>query len=214
MDQKEYEQLKRSVSGYYSKFNTQVLKWYMNKIFDYTYLLESANEFKTFEEYYNFHTKNKGEVISSYVEEMLKEAESKVPGTTRGLIETCIKVRLGNIYTGMVIETKIIDSFNNLNDWISCTKTEKEIDMNYKVDAIVQVAGISEIAIQIKPISFTHYGLGTELTYHQQFEKEFGTKVFYVFYKDLNNILFNGNNVELNDVEKIVQILENLIYSN
>lgn len=214
MSQIEYEKLKRSVSGFYQKFNTTILKWHINKIFDYKYLLETAVQYETFEDYYYFHTKEKAEVISEHVNQMMDESVNKVEGTTEALIRTCILVRLGNVYHGMVMENRIIETFNRLEPWILCEKTEKEIDTNYKVDGIVTFIGIDQIAIQIKPVSFTKYDRGSEIGAHNKFTTEFGIEVYYVFYKDKDTIQFNGIDVKLNEKGKIVEILETLVYSN
>lgn len=213
MNQKEYEIMKRSVSGFYHKFNQQVLKWNMSKMFHYETLLETAKDFDNFEDFYNHQTKGKEGKIKSIINNMLLFNKDKFTGLTYELIEKCVIVRLGNIYNGMYIENKIIETFKDLSDYISCEKTDKEIDTSFKVDAIVKIEGINQIAIQIKPISFVKYDKGSERNAHKQFTLEYDTQVFYVFYRDRENIVFNGTDVKLNNKGKIIEILENMVYN-
>lgn len=214
VNQTTYETMKREVSGFYHKFNQQVLRWHMSKIFNYEDLLESAKGFDNFSEFFNFHTSKKENIINKHIKQMYNEANSKGLNPTEDLVKKCLIVRLGNVYNGMFTENKILTVFNTLAPYISCTKTDKDIDTYYKVDGIIELIGIDRLAIQIKPSSFLKYDNGSELQYHSLFEKEFGTKVYYVLYKNKNEVLFNGNSIKLNEPEKIIEQIEKLlIYS-
>jgi hypothetical protein len=211
INQTEYESLKRSVSGFYFKFNQNVLRYHMNKIFYYEGLLETAKSFNNFKEYYYHHTNEKSELIERHVELMLEEANRKGLNPTEDLVRACLIVRLGNIYNGMFTENKIIEAFKNISDWIICTRTDKEIDMHYKVDAVIEIKGIDKFAIQIKPISFLSYDKGSELKNHKRYEKEFNTKVFYCFYKDKNTIVLNNSEVKLSNPNDISNLIEKIL---
>jgi hypothetical protein len=206
-----YETLKKRVQGFYWKFNENVLKWHMNKMFDYEYLLETAKEYETFTEFYNFHTSKKQEIIDEHVEQMFDEATRKGLNPTKELVKNCVVVRLGNVYTGMSTENKIINTFSTLAPYITCEKTAKEIDTQYKVDGIIELQGIDKLAIQIKPISFTKYDKGSEKQNHERFKIEFGPRVYYVFYKDKNNISFNGKDIRLDNKNEIINQIEKIL---
>jgi hypothetical protein len=214
VNQTTYENLKRQVSGFYFKFNTNVLKYHMNKIWDYEYLLETSKHFTTFTEFYRFHTEGKWEVMNQRIDMMLHEARNKGLNPTRDLVKSCLIVRLGNVYNGMFTENKILNTFSTLSPYITCKKTEKEVDMLYKVDGIVEVVGIDKLAIQIKPISFLSYDKGSELPFHQRFEMEFGPAVYYVLYKNKNLIQFNNVEIRLDEKEKIIEQIEQLLVYN
>lgn len=214
MNQSTYESYKRQVRGFYWKFNTQVLRFHMYKIFDYETLLNTAKDFETFEGFYEFHTKNRQEVINEHLDLMFNEAENKQLNPTKELVEKCLIVRLGNIYNGMYIENKILEVFNNLTDYITCEKTDKEIDMHYKVDAIIELVGVDKFSIQIKPFTFTKYDNGSELSCHERFNIEFGMKVVYLFYKDRNTIIFNGNEIKMNNKNRIIEQIEKILVYN
>lgn len=215
INQSIYEQLKRKVTGYYFKFNTQVLRFHMNKMFNYEYLLETAKDFENFEQFYNFHTEKKQDIIDQHIKQMYYEANNKGLNTSVELVKKCIIVRLGNIYNGMYTENLILKTFSTLNDFIICEKTPKEIDTLYKVDAVIELVSVDRLAIQIKPYSFTKYDKGSELQYHNRYTLEFGPSVYYVFYKDKNTIIFNGEEIKLSDYNKIIeQIVNILVYNN
>lgn len=209
-----YEALKKSVQGFYYKFNTNILKWHIHKIFDYDYLLETAKDFKNFEEFYNFHTKNKQDLIDKHCKQMFDEAKRKGLNPTEHLIKSCFIVRLGNIYNGIFTENKILEAFSNLTPYIICTKTSKEIDTEYKVDAVIELLGVGKLAIQIKPYSFTKYDKGSELKYHNRFTLDFGPEVYYVLYKDKETIIFNNVEIRLSDKKKIIEQIEKILVYN
>lgn len=211
MNQTFYENYKREVRGFYWKFNEQVLKYHIHKIFNYDYLLATAKNFNTFAEFFEFHTAQKIDIIKEHCEEMFNEAAQKNLMPVIGIVEKCLIVRLGNIYTGMWIENKIYETFRDLASFIKVEQTPKEIDMNYKVDLVVELAGVDHIAIQIKPISFLSYDKGSELQCHKRYELEYGPKVYYVFYKDKNTIRFNGVEIKLDNKDEIIIQLENLL---
>lgn len=211
MNEEKYRKLKMEVRGLYFKFNTEVLKYHMNKIFDYEYLLETAKAFSSFEKFYDFHTESKKELIDFHVEKMVREAHIKKISINESLVRSCVIVRLGNIYTGMFVENKILETFNSLSDFVTCTKTEKEIDIHYKVDGIIELVAIDKFAIQIKPISFLSYDKGSEKDAHKRFELEFGPRVYYVFYKNNNTIVLDGETINLNNKNKIVEKIENIL---
>lgn len=210
-----YEEYKKNVQGFYFKFNETVLKWHISKIFSYEFLLESAKDFDNFTEFYSFHTDEKRFLIDNHVEKMVEESRRKGLEANEDLVKKCLIVRLGNIYNGMWIENRILETFDNLSPYITCKKTEKEIDILYKVDGIVQLIGLDELSIQIKPASFKLYDKGSELQYHERFTLEFGPKVFYVLYKDRNKIIFNDMEIELTNKKKIIEQIEKiLVYSS
>lgn len=211
MNEDKYIILKREIQGFYFKFNTEVLRFHMNKIFDYEYLLETAKSFSSFEKFYNFHTQSKKELIDYHVEKMVGEAHIKKISCNETMVRSCLMVRLGNVYTGMWIENKILETFNSLSNYITCNKTEKEIDILYKVDGVVELVSIDKFAIQIKPISFLRYDKGSEKDAHKRFELEFGPKVYYVFYKNKNTIVLDGETIDLNNKNKIVEKIENIL---
>lgn len=211
MNQTTYEQLKKQVQGFYFKFNTDVLRFHMNKIWDYEFLLQTASEFPTFTEFYKYHTKDKWEIISQHIDLMWHEAQRKGLKCNRETVQNCLTVRLGNVYNGMSTEHNIISTFQNLSPYISCEKTTKEVDMLYKVDGIVELAGVDKLAIQIKPISFLTYDKGSELQYHQRFKIEYGPTVYYVLYKGKSVIIFNGVEIRLGDKEKIIEQIETIL---
>lgn len=218
MNEKEYLKLKLGLRGFYGKFNTLVLKWHMRDMFNpYVELLETAKDYDNFEDYYERHTKGKEVLIDETVEKMFTEACKKIPTGIRFTKKDCkdaITVRLGNIWTGMYTENKIINTLNSLSDWITCEKTDADTDTNYKVDAIVGIPGIDNFAVQIKPISFLTYGKGTEKEHHERYELEIGNKVLYLFYKDdKDTIVFNEETFSLEeDTLELKNFIENTIY--
>lgn len=203
-----YSKYKLEVRGYYFQFNSNVLKHYMRNIFgDYTELMRSANDFDSLELYINYHISNKN--IQYFLEKMLNEANKKdIKGSNINIIYKCLLVRLGNIYTGVRAEKEILEYLNNLAPYITCEKTRDEIDMNYKVDGIITIKGIGEIAIQIKPFSFKSYNTGEETKYHRMFEEAFNIPVKYVLYKQDKKLLFLDEVFEYNDQEKLVEKIE------
>lgn len=211
MNQQEYLKMKRSVSGFYMKFNNKTLAHGIREIFNYNELLETAKNFKNFEEFYNYHTKDKEYLMNKIVEKMFEIDKDNIEGITKEKVKSCLVVRLGNIYNGKFMENKIISTFNNVQPWISCTETSVEIDINYKVDAIVTLNSIGNFAIQIKPLSFTKYDDGKELPFHKQFEIENNIKVYYVFYRDENTIYLNKDIASLYDFKKIEEIMCNIV---
>jgi hypothetical protein len=211
MDQAEYLKLKRSVSGLYQQFNGKVLASGIREIFDYNELLNSAKEHKTFGDFFNYHTKDRTELIDIVVEKMFNQNENEFKGLTKEKVYACLVSRLGNIYNGKFMEHKIITNFNSIEDYIKCIETSVDIDINYKVDAIITVEGIGDFAIQIKPLSFKSYDKGSELPYHKQFELENNMKVYYVLYRDQDTIFFNGELVSLYDKNKIGDIIMSYI---
>lgn len=217
IDQELYKKYKKEVRGFYMKFNSQVLKYYIHKLFDYDYLLKSVTRFDNFEKFYYFHIKGKTDKLKEYIIQMLRECERKNIRATEELVIKCFIVRMGNIYNGIYTEHKILTTFSNLAPYIICTKTTDEVDMDYKVDAVIELSGIDKMAIQIKPISFLKYGADSELRFHKKFEKEYETKVYYVFYDNENfeSITFNRHKFNLDDTDKISEYIENiLIYSS
>ena len=214
VNQETYESLKRSVRGFYYKYNTQVQRWYITKIFNYNGLLESAKYFDNFEDYFKHHTKGKEKLMVQYFNKMYDEARQKGLNPTPELVQYCLIVRLGNIYNGMYNENKVLKTFNNLAPYITCTETSKKIDIDYKVDGIVELKNVNKIGIQIKPITFLKYDKGGELRYHSKFTKKFGYKVHYVFYKDRYTIMFNNKEIKLENKKEIIKQLEKImIYS-
>jgi len=214
VNQTVYENLKREVQGFYWKFNESVLKWHITKIFTYETLLESAKDFNNFTDFYDFHVKNKSFLIESHIVKMVEESNNKGLLTNSHQVRACLVVRMGNIYNGMWIENKILNTFNNLAPYITCIKTEKEVDILYKVDGIVELAGLDRLSIQIKPVSFKNYDNGSELQFHKRFTEEFGPQVFYVFYKDKNTIIFNNVEIKLTDNFKIIKQIENILVNS
>ncbi|HLO11580.1 MAG TPA: hypothetical protein VK190_04925 [Pseudoneobacillus sp.] len=213
ISEEKFKKLKKKYEGFYYKFNQNVTKWYIWKMFDYETLNDGIENFKSFKEFLKFHTKNRYEVVDYHINQMMSEANRKGLKSDYETVRDCLHLRLGNIYYGAFAEHKILTVFNNLKPWITCEKTSKEIDTNYKVDGIVTLVGIDQIAIQIKPISFSKYGLGSEEMAHKQFEKEFGMRVYYVFYEEHGVIAFHGTEIKLTDIEKIVEKIYNLVNS-
>jgi hypothetical protein len=211
---KEYQKMKILVSGLYWKFNENILKWYMSKIFNYEQLMESSLEYESFEDYYNTHTKGKEDLIEKYVEEMWKEANKKGLNITKEKVKFCLIVRMGNIYTGMKRENNILDMLTNLSPYIICNKAGKFIDTRYKIDCIVEYQGIDKAGFQIKPISFLSYDKGSENKYHLLFEKDFKMKAHYIFYKGDNIVIIGGKEflIKENKNEIIKQLEKILVY--
>lgn len=207
-----FDQLKRKHMGFYVRFNTEVTKFHIHKIFDYDYLLESAKDFDNFVDFYYHHTFNKHELINEHLEQMYEEALRKGMKLNKEWVEELLIVRLGNAYSGNYIEHQIIKVFSNLAPYIICEKTSKDVDMNYKVDAIIEFSGLDSLAIQIKPYSFTKYDNGSELPYHKRFEKEMGPKVHYVFYKDKDTIVFDESLIKLSEKDRIARKIEKLLF--
>lgn len=214
INQEIYEQYKKEVQGYYYKFNTEVLRFHMYKIFDYESLLKTVKNFENFEYFYNYNTKGKEEIIKEHCKQMLNEAINKKLGGTLELVKKCLIVRLGNIYNGMYTENRILEIFSNLAPYIICNKTNKDIDMEYKVDSIIELVGIGKLAIQIKPISYTKYDGISELKHHRQFKQDYGIDVYYVFYKNKDEIRFNNTDINLTDTEAIINEIENILIYN
>lgn len=214
INQTTYEQLKRKHQGFYMKFNQEIIKWHLNKIFNYEYLLETAKDHSNFTEFYYFHTKNKQDLIEAHLEQMYSEALRKGMALDKDWVFECLVVRLGNAYNGMFTEHKILETFSNLTHYITCKKTAKEIDMLYKVDGVVELIGIDKLAIQIKPISFMSYDKGSELQFHSKFTSEFGPEVYYILYKNKNVIVFNGVELKLDNKDKIIEQIENILVYN
>ena len=211
INQTKYEQWKRKHSGFYQKFNTQIIKWHLNKMFDYEYLLDTAKDFSNFTDFYYFHSKNKKDLIELHIEKMFNEAANKGFNLEKDWVFECLVVRLGNAFNGMFIENKIINTFMDLSPYIYCTKTDKEVDILYKVDGIVELMGVDKLAIQIKPISFLSYDKGSEIPFHNRYTTEFGIEVFYVLYKDINTIVFNNVEIKLSNKDKIIKQIENIL---
>lgn len=211
INQSSYELLKRQVSGFYGRFNQGVLRFHMNKIFDYDSLIETPKQFPTFKEYYDYHTYHKQDVIEEHVAQMLAEAIRKNLNPTPELVRNCLIVRLGNIYNGMVMEDKVLVTLQTVADWIFCQKVSTDIDMNYKVDAVVEIPGVDRFAIQIKPISFLSYDKGSEKVHHERYEKEFGTKVFYCFYKGSNTIVLNNVEISMSNTKLLEKTIEKIM---
>lgn len=206
-----YVELKRSVSGFYQKFNTQVLRFYMYKIFNYDLLISSVDRFDTFEDYYDFHTRYRQDLIEESLEKMYDEALRKGLNPTRESVETCLIVRLGNIYHGIYVENKIISTTQQLADWLVCEKAERQIDLDYKIDAFISIPAINVIGIQIKPISFLSYAKGSEDESHKKFYDKTGTKVYYCFYKDEDTIVLDGTEIKLYNRELYIEKLTELL---
>lgn len=212
INQEIYEELKSEVSGFYYKFNTQVQRFYIHKLFKYEDLINTAKDFDNFEDFYNFHTENKLEEIIKTCKKMYEESISKnIEGTTMDKVEKCLIVRLGNIYNGIYTENIILNTLSNLTEYIICEKSTKDTDMNYKVDGVLEIIGLGKIAFQIKPNSFTKYDNGSELRYHNEFKNKFGIKVFYIYYLDKEKIKINNKILKLDNKNDIIEQIEYLL---
>lgn len=211
IDEKLFREWKAKHRGFYQDFNTKITKYYLSKMFDYNYLIETAKDYNSFEKFYNYHTNSKQNLIENTVEKMYDEAVNKGFKLEKEWAYECLVVRLGNCWYGNNIEDRILKTISFASPYITCKKTEPEIDKNYKVDGIVEIVGIDRLAIQIKPLTFTYYDKGSELEYHKMFENEFGPKVYYLFYKENGNIIFNNVEIKLVDKEKIIEQIEKLL---
>lgn len=211
MNQQEYLALKKKHEGTYFKFNQQVLRWHLNKIFRYEYLLESAHLFDSFEKFFAYHTKDREGKISEVVGNMYQEAVKKGIFISKQGCEECLYVRMGNVYTGVYTEHQILKVLNNLSEDFTCEKANKETDTKFKVDAVITFSIIGQLAIQIKPISYLNYEKGEELEFHREYEEKNGVKVMYLYYKDPETILFNDEEMKLTEVEKIMEQIQNNI---
>lgn len=206
-----YVELKRSVSGFYYKFNQNVLRFYMYKIFDYDYLIESVVNFDHFEDYYKHHVENKRFLIDSKIEEMYNEAVRKNMNPTKQLVESCLIVRLGNIFNGIHNENNIIKTLQNLDNNIICDKASRSTDLDFKIDAFITIPMINTVGIQIKPNSFNSYAKGNEDEKHKEFFEKTGTKVHYIFYKDNGNVIVDGSEIPLIDKEKLLEKIKKIL---
>lgn len=214
-----FQQLKKSVSGFYggkdgrSGFNNEVLRNYLSEFTgNWGKAYNSTAYCNSFENFYFKFMKGKEQHIERVIEKILDENKG-YKGISRYMVYASFIVRMGNTYHGTNTEERIINTLNNLKDYISCTKVPDEIDQKLKVDAVIEFTAIDSFAIQIKPLSNQAYDDGSELEFHQKYTQMTGTKVFYLYYTNDNKIILEDEEVDLSDEFALIELLQNIVYS-
>lgn len=212
INQETYFKWKQQLQGPYQRFNNEITKKYVNKIFNYGYLLESAKYYDTFEEFYAFHTLKREKLLKENLELMYQENIEKGFNYDKATVYAMFIVRIGNAYTGMAAENVYIKGLNFIDHNIECIKQQGYVDKELKVDALLKFKGYGSIALQIKPVSNLFYTKGEELEFHEEYTKSTGTKVFYLYYEpDLNTFTLDKQVLKLSEPEKIVEKLKQLM---
>jgi hypothetical protein len=214
-----FHQLKKNVSGFYggkdgrSGFNNEVLRNYLSELTgNWGKVYNSTAYFPSFEIFYYKFMKGKEDHIERVIEKILTENKG-YPGISRYMVYASFIVRMGNTYNGTNAEERIINTINNLKDYISCTKVPDEIDQKLKVDAVIEFTAVDSFAVQIKPVSNQAYDEGSELEYHQKYTDMTGQKVFYLYYTNDNKIILQDEQVDLADELSLISLLQNIVYS-
>lgn len=207
----EYLKYKQEVRGIYKKLNYKIIPQAMYKIVNYDNMVKLAKEFEKFDDFIYYFTVGKDKKIDRILDEMLNKAKNESIDVTKDIVKKCLIVRFGNVFFGFYAENLILKTLTNLSPYIICNKATDEEDMNNKIDATLEIAGIDKIAIQIKPITFLNYNSGNEAVAHQNYFLEHNNNVVYFFYDNEYNLIIKNTKISLENTDELTSFIEKLI---
>lgn len=207
----EYLKYKRELSGLYMKLNEKIIPSSVRKIVNYQEMLNDSKNYSSFELFYESYLGGKEDIIETQSKIMVEKAKEINIEITEEVATKAIIVRLGNAYIGYYMENIVIEKLSNLTDYITCTKVSDAVDMEFKVDAEIEFAGINKIAIQIKPTTYLKYKAKDETPFHENYFKKFNCKVVYFLYDNEYNIFINNKRYSLEKSDVLTDVIEKLL---